>query len=140
MAFQQYQGQFPYKQDGGTFRPLIPVRFANPSSGAVVETDALVDTGADTSLITYPTLLALGFDPALLESHDTVGTGGAVRVYRAEVILDVCGIRIRAPVVAPVVEGLTYHLLGRTPLFQHVHFAFEEYAEPWRNRILWKLP
>jgi predicted aspartyl protease len=140
MPLLDFADQYPYKRHLSVFRPLIPVRFINPINGAVVEKDGLVDTGADTSLVTIESLRLMGFELASLRSRETIGTAGLTRAYEADLIVEVCGVSFHASVVAPEVEGLDYHLLGRNPLFRHVHFAFEEYAEPWRNRVLWKLP
>ena len=105
-----------------------------------VEKDGLVDTGADTSLVTVESLRLMGFELQSLRPRQTRGTAGLSRAYEADLIIEVCGVSFEATVVAPEVEGLDYHLLGREPLFRHVHFAFEEYANPQMNRVLWKLP
>jgi predicted aspartyl protease len=140
MPLIDFTGELPYDRHSSVFRPLVPVRFINPNNGAVLEKDGLVDTGADTSLVTLESLRLLGFELASLRSRQTIGTAGMANAYEVELIMQVCGASFTATVVAPQVEALEYHLLGRDPLFRHAHFAFEEYDDPRRNRILWKLP
>ena len=91
-------------------------------------------------MISSATLEELGFDPTQLEVRETLGTGGAVRMYVVDLVLEVCNARFPARVVAPDLGTADYNLLGRDPLFRYVHFAFEEYEDPRRNRVLWKLP
>jgi hypothetical protein len=131
----EFDGEVAYSS-----RPIIPVRFVNPTGGLAFDSYGLVDSGADKSLLTPDTLAFLGYEIALLPRVRTSGTAGAATAFEVEILMELFGVAFLASALVLEHSSVHYNLLGRDPLFQHVHFAFEEYAEPWRNRVLWKLP
>jgi hypothetical protein len=136
----EFTGEANYRWDGSGFRPIVPIRLTNPTSGASLDAYGLVDSGADYSIVRVETLRRLGLDLRASGQRQLVSAAGALIVNEFRVLVEVCGAQFQAIVLASVIENLSFEILGRDPLFRHVHFAFEEYAEAWRNRILWKLP
>src|SRR5690349_17469117 len=130
-----FTGEFSYSA-----RPVIPVRYVNPQTGAAFDSFALLDSGADYSMVNRTTLAILGFEESQLAASTSFGTTGSAVVYTGEILLEVCEVRMLATVLVPDQASISYNLLGRDPLFRYVHFAFEEYDDARRNRILWKLP
>jgi hypothetical protein len=72
------------------------------------------------------TLQQLGYDVTVLNQQRTVGSTGGDLAYEAPLELAVCGTKFPALVLSRTLEGVSFEILGRDPLFQHVHFAFEE--------------
>jgi len=135
-----FTGESGYLWDGTEFRPILPLSLINPATGVSADSHGLLDSGADLAFVRLETVQQLGYDVTTLNRRRTVGLTGNDLAYEVPLELEVCGVRFQATVLSSELEGVRFEILGRTPLFQHVHFAFEEYPEPWRNRILWKLP
>ena len=124
-----FTGEAGYLWDGDAFRPLVPVLLTNPISGQSVDSYGLVDSGSDLTTVRLETLVRLGLNPALLNRRNSIGLTGSEHSYEAPVELEVCGVHVSALVLASRLDGVRFEILGRDPLFRHVHFAFEEYAE-----------
>jgi hypothetical protein len=67
---------YPFLNNGGRFRPFIPVEVHNPFNGKVLKMFALLDTGADTTTIPRPVVIGLGFDFKAGPNSTTKGVGG----------------------------------------------------------------
>ena len=62
-------------EQGGVYRPLVPVRFLNPDTGTSYTWDGLLDTGASVTIIPAAIAEATGHDLKGPGVQDSVTTG-----------------------------------------------------------------
>lgn len=101
---------FPYDRGRTPPAPVLPVRVAGPGGGGAAATPALVDTGADMSVI--PARLAKDLRLPVVGELRVRGVTGSQRVSLYGVELDVAGITVAVQAAA---MG-THMLLGRDVL------------------------
>lgn len=120
-----YDRRFPYiLQVPGTIpRPLVPMRITYV--GASIDRLAIVDSGADFSMLPKTAATILGIDLSRLQPDQSEGTAGPVTTWYCTCELTVEGIT-RPCKVAIVDNPDAPYLLGRDPFFRLLQIGFRE--------------
>ncbi len=115
----------------GTLRdaPYIPV-LVRHRSGRMVRVLALIDSGADTTVVPKDLALALGLHERS-PPEETGGIGGKVPVRRAQLSIQIHGGRERHSLTLPVLVLQDENadlplLLGRHGFFEEFHITFKQ--------------
>jgi hypothetical protein len=106
------------------YRPVIPVSLSIRRE--VVESSALIDSGADEC--TFPGYVAreLGFEIEKGERRIFSGIGGSVPAYRHTTLITIAGIRIAAEVYySPQWDHMPFGLLGQQGFFSRFRVQFD---------------
>jgi hypothetical protein len=120
-----YRLERPYSRHfGGPPRPYLAVQLRNGATG--LDTLALVDSGADSSLFHKDFALALGFVLDPVEARTTVGVGGSVPTWYFDIVLFVAGKHIPSRVAFADGWRGEYGLLGRGDFFRAFRVGFDE--------------
>jgi hypothetical protein len=105
-------------------RPRAIVRLFGPAESLLVR--CLVDSGADTTLITWETGQVLGFTPSLDESpHSLGGISGSLPCYLRTLEMEIGGIQFPSTVMWALSDDLP-NLLGREDVFDRFHIEFRQ--------------
>lgn len=117
----------------GTLRhaPFIPL-FVRTKSGKLIEVVALLDSGADNTVI--PKDLAEILELKELEETDTAGIGGNVKVKKTKLNFMIIGTREKHSLSVPalVLQDKNANvplLLGRHGFFEEFHITFKQDEE-----------
>jgi len=112
--------------------PMIPIRLKG-ANGEAFDTMALVDSGADYSVIFSEHAEILGIDLAKLEQTDAMGVGGKVDAWRCKIETEISGkaehrkYRMLLPFLI-IQKPAENHpiLLGRAGFFEEFEIIFKE--------------
>ncbi len=117
---------------GSKASPVIPIRLLG-TNGNAFDTPALVDSGADFSVIFDEHAEILGIDLKKAEETDAQGIGGKVKVWRTKIDIEFAGkgehkkFRHAIPVmILPKPAENHPILLGRAGFFEHFEITFKE--------------
>ncbi len=112
--------------------PVIPIRLLG-ANGNAFDTPALVDSGADFSVIFEEHCEILGIDLKTAEQTDAQGIGGKVKVWNTRVDIEFFGkgehkkFHFRIPVMVLQKPAENHPiLLGRAGFFDHFEITFRE--------------
>ena len=91
-------------------------------AGSPITTVVLVDSGADITMLDEALASALGIDLAPIPAEMVGGVGGRTTARRHDVMIDMCGRWISAPVLFSA--GQRPQLLGRAGVFDRIDITF----------------
>jgi hypothetical protein len=129
--------EYPFKKVmssrfGSLLKPVIPVTFSGPEGQ--LDIFALLDSGADISLIPFSAGEILGFKANMQNRAEIQGLGdGSVSYLLQKVNLRMNDVDISVRVGWALIEEVPF-ILGRLDLFQELSIEFREFE----NRILLK--
>lgn len=107
-------------------QPLVSVEFAATDARGVLrgslKTVAMIDSGADLTVLDTSLAQILGIDLSKLPAHTVKGVTGQASSYNATLLLRLCGRWL--PVAACFVPGVDTPLLGRQDIFDTFQIAF----------------
>lgn len=116
---------FPYyKNPEGDYFPIIPVIFHH--QGKLIDTAALVDSGATISIFKSDVANHLGL---IIEAGQKIflgGVGGRIKGYIHKLEIETAGKRFFCPIVFSYEYLVSYSLLGREVFFNKFRIIFEE--------------
>jgi hypothetical protein len=120
--------EFPFEEvhtpRGILLRPKAVVRLTGPSESLNV--DFLVDSGADTTVITWEVGQYLGWTVAPLENPYTLGgISGTLPCYLRRVEMEIGGVRFESVVMWALSDDLP-NLLGREDVFDRFDIEFRQ--------------
>jgi predicted aspartyl protease len=125
--------KFPYKLlASGIARPIIPIRVRNPRTQQAVRFLALVDSGADMTLLPGELAEVIGFDLAAGERKNVSGVvAGESRPYYVHPAdIEVGGWWKKISVgFMPDLSSNNFGLLGQTGFFDRFKFVKFEYPK-----------
>lgn len=118
----------------GTLRkaPFIPI-FVRTEENRLIKIIALVDSGADTTVLPKGLALVLGLKEEN-EIIETGGIGGKVKVKKSKIQFQISGSRESYPLTIPVLvlqddsEDMPL-ILGRQGFFENFHITFRQNEE-----------
>lgn len=116
--------KIPYRfETGRILRPMVDVDIVG-RSGVIIPTEALVDSGADVSLLDMSLARAAGVAiyPQLIEHIS--GVSGSIDVFPATITVQILGHRFRLR--SRFAERIEPNLLGRDNFFRVFHVCFDE--------------
>jgi len=119
--------RFPYQRDrsslfGEIYRPVV--EFEVHVNGGWIPIVAILDSGADITLLPKSFLDAFGFEPRKEEVKEVRGIGeGRIPVVIKTIRLRLCGVELDAKVAIALVEDVPY-LLGREDIFDKFKILF----------------
>lgn len=131
MAITYKYTKVPRKDGTLRFAPYIPV-YLKSSKDSFIEITALVDSGADFSVMSIDLAKLLGFK---LSNHEetTAGIGGNVKVKETQVNIMIKGDHEKYVCNIPflvLLEDIDVPLLlGRNGFFEHFHVTFKQNLE-----------
>lgn len=120
------------RQDKTLWRaPIIPI-FVHDKDGKLLIINALVDSGADNTVVPKALAELLGLKEE--DQLETGGIGGKVTVKKSKMSITIKGIRESYSFVIPVLvlqdaENSVPLLLGRNGFFEHFHITFKQDEE-----------
>jgi hypothetical protein len=119
-------------------RPRAIVRLFGPVESLLVR--FLIDSGADTTVITWETGQVLGFTPSSDESpHSLGGISGSLPCYLRTLEMEIGGTRFPSTVMWALSDDRP-NLLGREDVFDRFHIEFRQSERRTIFRPKKKLP
>lgn len=116
---------FPYRQDArGLLFPVVPLRFHIGKK--VIDSGALIDSGATISIFKADVALSLGLEIEKGREIWLGGVGGHIKGYQHEVKIEVAGKKFICPIVFSREYLVSFNLLGRQEFFNRFKIVFEE--------------
>lgn len=119
----------------GTLRkaPYIPI-YVRDSEGKLYRWVALVDSGADCTVISKDTAEFLGLKEKESEAKSTAGIGGLVKVKNSVLTFQIKDEREKYPLTVPVLvlqedKADIPIILGRNGFFEHFHITIKQNEE-----------
>lgn len=124
-----------WKRSDGTLRkaPIIPV-YAQSKNGRLLKIFALVDSGADMSLMPKDLALLLGLNEKDTETGTTAGIGGEIEVKKANFSFVIKNEHEKYDIslVTLVMQNTNLNvppILGRNGFFEQFHITFKQNEE-----------
>lgn len=120
--------EFPFEEihtpRGILLRPKATVRLIGPSESLNLE--CLVDSGADTTVVTWEVGQYLGWTVAPVENPHTLnGISGSLPCYLRKIEMEIGGIRFHSTVMWALSDDLP-NLLGREDIFDRFNIEFRQ--------------
>jgi len=113
-----------HTQRGTTLRPKAVVRLIGPS--AFLHVDCLVDSGADTSVITWEVGQYLGLTVEASENpYSLGGISGSLPCYLRSIEMEIGTIRFKGTVMWALSDDLP-NILGREDVFDRFDIEFKQ--------------
>lgn len=121
--------EFPFEEvrtgRGPVLRPKAVVRITGPS--ASLNVDCLVDSGADTSVLTWEVGQYLGWTVSPAENPVSLGgISGSLPCYVRTAEMDIGGVRFQGTVMWALSDDVP-NLLGREDVFDRFDIAFRQH-------------
>lgn len=113
-----------YRDQGGSYFPIIPFQLSLKDK--VVDTAALIDSGAAISIMRVDVAEQLGI---AVESGKEIflgGVGGRIKGYLHNLDVEVAGRKFAMPVVFSREYLVSFNLLGRSSFFENFVITFRE--------------
>lgn len=116
---------FPYRQDAkNQFFPIVPLRLYIKNT--IIDTSALIDSGATTSVFKEEVAEKLGIEIEKGKEIYMGGVGGHIKGYLHELETEVAGKKFFCPIVFSHEYLVSFNLLGRQEFFKRFKIIFEE--------------
>ena len=116
---------FPYsKVPDGRFFPMVPLKLRRRRE--VVETLALIDSGATTSIFRPEVAEGLGIKIEEGEEVNLSGVGGRIKGYIHNLTIEAAEKRFRCPIIFSYEYTVSLNLLGREGFFKKFVVIFDE--------------
>ncbi len=111
------------------YKPIIPIRLINPKTNKGIRIDALIDSGADATVLAATFGKEIGLDVRKGEEAKLSGLGGkAIRAYFHEIILEVGGNKVGSFVGFTYSKGVAA-ILGQIGFFDKFKVVFDQKKE-----------
>ena len=117
--------KFSYVRFGIFYKPVVPVNFKFRDK--TIAYQALIDTGADMTIIHAEIAQQLGIDLDKCDKHTFGGIGGQCSGYLVKIDLEIGGIIFKnVPVIfSDDIAPFGFGILGHQGLFDKVKLVFE---------------
>lgn len=113
---------YKYEKRYNLYYPSIPIKYKS-TTGLEIEIKALVDSGADITLV--PKSLGLNMGLKKQDLHYIGGVGGRMGYYLNNCYIAINGNYIKIPVAFATKDNIPF-LLGRKGVFNRFEFCFNE--------------
>lgn len=119
---------FRYYQDPkGKYFPVIPVVFhCQDRTNKLIDSSALIDSGATVSIFRGEVADALGIEIEKGKQLYLGGVGGHIKGYLHELEIEAAGKKFICPIVFSREYLVSFNLLGRQEFFKRFKITFEE--------------
>jgi hypothetical protein len=119
--------QFPYIKFRQRYYPLIPIALSNGTH--FVNTYALIDSGASTSVFRPEIAKALRVSPKKKDIFRLATASGGVHILQAKVGVQIADIKFNTAIGFSAVPATEFNIIGREGFFDRFTICFNEAAK-----------